>query len=312
MSGVPSYPKVAALGHRAVADIFDGEVEITEKLDGSQFAFGVVGGELYCRSKGRQIPIDSVTENDLFYPVITYVRSLAEAGRILENVWFYGETLKSPKHSTLRYNHIPHNHFALFGAVYAADERKWAPHTTLEELAAYMDVGVVQLLDVTPDPESILLFLSGSPESQLGGAPMEGVVVKNYSKEYLYGPTLFPIMTAKYVSEEFKEVHAKNWKAENTGKGKWSVFKEQFATEARWQKSIQHMAEAGTLLGEPKDIGQLMIEVQKDIGQECKEEILRFLWKEFGKELLRDSVRGLPEWYKQQIALGNVRDLIGE
>jgi len=248
----------------------------------------------------------------LFYPVIRYVEDMADAGRIVEDHWYYGETLRKPKHSTLSYNRVPENHFALFGCVTAWDEGNWYPFDGLSVVADALRVEVAQRLIIEPTAEAILAFIDEDHESQLGGTAMEGVVIKNLSMDYLYGPTLWPIMTAKYVSEKFKEVHQKNWKVENTGKGRWIVFQEQFCTEARWWKSVQHMAEAGVLVGEPKDIGQLMNYVQKDIGEEAKDQILKFLWKEFGRDLMRNAVKGVPEWYKEQIALGNVNNLLGE
>ena len=41
MTGIPRYPKVLALGHRTIKNIWDGPVEITEKIDGSQFYIGL-------------------------------------------------------------------------------------------------------------------------------------------------------------------------------------------------------------------------------------------------------------------------------
>ena len=35
-----SYPKVYAIGHRAIGDIFKDTVLVEEKIDGSQFSFG--------------------------------------------------------------------------------------------------------------------------------------------------------------------------------------------------------------------------------------------------------------------------------
>ena len=52
---ISSYGSIYALGHKAVATILDGEVEATEKIDGSQFSFGMVAGRLVCRSKGQVI-----------------------------------------------------------------------------------------------------------------------------------------------------------------------------------------------------------------------------------------------------------------
>jgi len=54
------YPKIHALGHRNVINIFADEVEITEKVDGSQFVFGKdMNGKLHIRSRGTQIDVDA-------------------------------------------------------------------------------------------------------------------------------------------------------------------------------------------------------------------------------------------------------------
>ena len=44
MNSIPSYPKIFTLGDRHTQGIFDGEVEITEKIDGSAIAFGMING----------------------------------------------------------------------------------------------------------------------------------------------------------------------------------------------------------------------------------------------------------------------------
>ena len=54
MEQINSYPSVMQIGHKMIADIFSGEVIVEEKIDGSQFSFGVINGELTCRSKGKQ------------------------------------------------------------------------------------------------------------------------------------------------------------------------------------------------------------------------------------------------------------------
>ena len=49
---IPSYPKVFTVGDRHTLNLFKGPVQITEKVDGSQFAFGKIDNELHFRSKG--------------------------------------------------------------------------------------------------------------------------------------------------------------------------------------------------------------------------------------------------------------------
>jgi len=48
---INAFPKIFAIGTDYISNIFDDEVEITEKIDGSQFAFGKVNGELFMRIK---------------------------------------------------------------------------------------------------------------------------------------------------------------------------------------------------------------------------------------------------------------------
>jgi len=42
-------------------------------------------------------------------------------------------------------------------------------------------------------------------------------------------------------------------------------------------------------------------EVKRDITEEEQDTIKVFLWREFGDELLRRSIGGLPEWYKDKL-----------
>jgi ATP-dependent helicase/DNAse subunit B len=70
-------------------------------------------------------------------------------------------------------------------------------------------------------------------------------------------------------------------------------------------KAIQHLKEKGELEFTPRDIGKLIKEIQDDITEEEKENILNFLWNEFGKELLRNAVKGFPEFYKRYLAERN-------
>jgi len=48
---ISAFPKIFTLGTDYISDIFKEEVEITEKIDGSQISFGKIEGELYMRSK---------------------------------------------------------------------------------------------------------------------------------------------------------------------------------------------------------------------------------------------------------------------
>lgn len=56
---IHSYPKVLAIGHRYIQPLFDGSYHTEEKVDGSQFNFGMINGELCARSKGAMLVIDA-------------------------------------------------------------------------------------------------------------------------------------------------------------------------------------------------------------------------------------------------------------
>jgi hypothetical protein len=136
-------------------------------------------------------------------------------------------------------------------------------------------------------------------KSILGGQFVEGVVVKNYAvftKEK-------KVAMGKYVREEYKEVHQGEWKKNNpSGKDYVALLTEKYTTPARWMKAIQHLKDQGLIEGSPKDIGLLMKEVNKDILKECEDEIKNQLFTHFWQSISRGVVRGLPEWYKEQLA----------
>lgn len=131
-------------------------------------------------------------------------------------------------------------------------------------------------------------------------------MVKRYTPWMFMGNIPLTVMSGKYVSEKFKEVHVRDWKKEHTGKGKLEVAISQYKSEARWNKAIQHLRENGELAGTPADIGRLIKEVRFDITLEEKENIKEELWKIYKDDFLRNAVFGLPEWYKKKLATGDV------
>lgn len=107
-----SYPKLYTLGHRAIRDIFLDDVEVEEKVDGSQFSFGVEAGQIWCASKRVRIYPDSVPA--LFSGAVDTVGRLHAAGLLKEGYAYRGEAIQSPKHNTICYERIPQGHIALF------------------------------------------------------------------------------------------------------------------------------------------------------------------------------------------------------
>ncbi len=300
MTELKAFPKIHALGTKYVDSIFKQPVEITEKIDGSQFVFGKINGELKFRSKGAQIFLDCT--NKMFQLAVDAVLNMD----VPDNSAFYCEYLQKPKHNVLAYERVPKANLMLFGASDPTRETLCNGHKGLQFHADRLGIECVPLLFYgVISIEDVLTMLDS--DSVLGNQKIEGLVVKNYKDTWI-GDRVYPVMAAKFVSEKFKEVHKKSWGSENTHVGKWQTFKEKYRTEARWMKAVQHLRDNGELVCEPKDIGRLIQEVKQNISEEEIDAIKSFLWKEFGEELLRRSTAGLPEWYKEQLALGEISE----
>ena len=287
MTSWHTYPKVYNFGHAAVKDIFSGEVVIQEKVDGSQFSFGRFGlteEKLRVRSRGKEM--EPSAPEKLFAPAVNHVAQLP-----LHREWTYrGETLAKPKHNALAYSRVPKGHVILFDI--NIGEESYLSYEMVCEEAARLGLEVVPRFQAEPTLEAMRDLLS--QESILGGAKIEGVVVKNYGRFGLDGKVLM----AKHVSEAFKEVHG-TVKYGKPGKGDiLDRLKSMLRTEARWQKALQHLREAGRILDAPQDIGPLIKMVQADIVEEEEAFIKDALYHEYEEHILRGAIAGLPEWYK--------------
>lgn len=289
-SMIHSYPSVCAMGHKMISEIFKGDVLVEEKIDGSQFSFGVLDGELTCRSKGAQIIIDAPEQ--LFNEAVATAKELAP--RLIPDKIYRGEYLKKPKHNALAYDRVPAKHIILFDIQSANEgylsysEKKAEADRLGLEVVPFIFEGTVQSAD----------FLKGLLErvSILGGSKIEGVVVKNYN--------IFTadkkVAMGKFVSEAFKEVHNGEWrKANPTSVDIVTGLICAYKTPARWHKAIQHLRDAGLLENSPKDIGKLIKEVPEDILKECGEEIKDKLFSHFWPQIKRGITAGMPEWYKE-------------
>jgi hypothetical protein len=289
---VRSYPKIWNMGHPAVTELFMDEVVIEEKVDGSQFSFGVFGGELRCKSKGKdQIPD---APDKMFLQAIA---SVQERQRFLVDGWTYrGEYLMKPTHNTLSYDRVPVGNICLFDVNTAphqflnADDRDAeAKRIGLECIPVYFKGRIETLNDLEEHIKRT---------SYLGGPQVEGVVVKNYHR---YGQDGHPLF-GKHVREDFKEQHKEKWGELNPGQADiLSALGKRYQAAARWQKAIQRLRDDGRLANEPKDIGALLKEVQRDLNEEIRAEVADALLKWAMPHVLRSSVRGLPEWYKQRL-----------
>ncbi len=291
-----SYPSIYNLGHRAVATILHGPVIVEEKVDGSQFTFTLLDGELRMRSKGADV--HELAPEGMFARAVATVQALKP---LLREGWVYrGEYLQKPKHNVLAYDRHPEKHIILF-------DIQTAPETYLDPEAKAAEASRLGL-ECVPTLYRGLIESADSLRglldtvSCLGGQKIEGVVIKPAAYDQ-FGVDK-KCLLAKFVSEAFKETHAQTWTKEHKDKTSREILETLGAglnTQARWSKAVLHLREAGKLEDSPRDIGLLIGEVPTDVRKECEDEIKQALFDWAWPQLKRMTTRGLAEWYKEQL-----------
>jgi hypothetical protein len=294
---IPSYSSIVAYGHKSLESLFEGTVYVTEKCDGSQFSFRkTLENMLEFRSKNAEVWQGNA---GMFS---NGVRAIIERDDLLVPEWIYrGEYLQKPHHNALCYSRVPNGHVILFD-VDTGDQDYLCP-VDLEAEARRLDLECVPCLytikahDVITLPE--LMNLLEVP-SILGGQKVEGIVLKNYAQ---FGRDHKTLM-AKLVRKDFQEVNRESWRKQNPPSGEFmSDLAASYCTQARWMKAVQHLRESGDLEESPRDIPNLMQETARDVLAECEDELkdklFAYFWKKHGS---RAVTKGLPDWYKQQLA----------
>lgn len=291
-----SYPNIYALGHRNLKELFLAPVIVEEKVDGSQFSFGVFvsenhegGLEWRCRSKGAQLNL--IAPEKMFARAVEVVKGLP-----LKVGWTYrAEYLNRPKHNALAYDRTPEKNLIIFDVCRAPGE--WLSYEEKAAEAKRLGLEVVPLVYEGMVSDVTMFRALIDRVSILGGQKVEGVVVKSYVAPLGELRRNVPLI-GKFVSEAFKEVHT----GRPAGPGRKDVIESlvaQYGTATRWAKAVQHLKEAGKLTSSPKDIGPLIAETWGDIEKEHKEDIKDFLYDWAAKQLRSGVANGLPMWYKE-------------
>ena len=293
-----SYPSIYNIGHRALADLFNHPVNVEEKVDGSQFSFGVFdtpeGRVLRVRSKGAEMIPDAPEK--MFTKAVESVRERVDH---LVPGWTYrGEYLRVPKHNTLIYNRTPVGHIILFDI--NTQEEGYLSYEDKQDEAARLGLEVVPRLYTGTISTAADLRHLLDHVSVLGGQKIEGIVVK--PQDYnVYGRDK-KVLMGKFVSEAFKEVHSHAWKEANPGpQDIINTIGGRLTTQARWAKAVQHLRERGTLTDSPQDIGTLMREIPEDIKREEEGQIKEWLFAWAWPHIRRQTTKGFPEWYKEEL-----------
>jgi len=298
MGRIQSYPKVINLGSVGTFDALKGPVIIQEKVDGSQFRFGLdIEGKICICSKGRELHSEQL---GMFKTGFEYIMSKEKELRdyFIRNASLYGEYLAKPKHNTLKYNETPKNNIVLFDGI---NDGVFMHRVVLKETAEILDI------DLIPEFHAGEITIENlkefhNRESYLGGEKVEGIVIKNYGQKHPHRED-WPLFT-KYVREEFRERHQKN--PQHNKKASINEYLMSFRSEARWEKAIQWFRDAGKLEEDPRDIGPLIKHIILDLDIEESANIKVELYDRFIKDIRSCVTRGFAEWYKDKL-LENVK-----
>jgi RNA ligase len=292
MASLSSYPKLWTVGSRPVQDVFRDEVVVEEKVDGSQLSFGVIDGELRMKSKNCDLILDAAGMFALAVTTALMLQPLLKPGYT-----YRGEYLSKPKHNHLAYDRTPRGCIVLFDV---STETDWLSREELEAEAERIGLEVVPLIFAGKLEHlgELQPFMKRKP--LLGGDfDIEGVVVKNHSRYGQDGKPLF----AKLVRDDFKEAQNAEWKTKQKSMADIrDEIGQLLQSPARWRKAIQRMKEDGTWTGTPRDIGTLIKLVQADLADEAKEQTANALLDWAWPQVSRVAIRGLPEWYKSELA----------
>lgn len=255
---IRKYPKIPHLGEPYLANLFENEVEVSEKIDGSQFRayfdrnltmeFGTKETQGMERLKTEQLFSYGVNWLTVIKDrVFNWLRLHQEQYIIL-----FCETLYRNKHNTIQYGRIPKNHLYLFGAMTSSRNLDTGE---LIELAKELDIEPLNVMFVGKINERKELEHLLKSYSVLSGnlkVVVEGIVIKNYKQDWpidlmstrsYYG---FPLM-GKWVNERFVEENKLNWK-----QMKLPIevqLKEIYMTDNRLLHTIQHLKESGKISG---------------------------------------------------------------
>ena len=298
MTKLHSYSSPFTVGHKALAryedrpGLFEMEVFVEEKVDGSQISFGLVEGDVRFRS--RKVEIFAV-DPGMFKNAVEAVLERKEF--LVEGYVYRAEYLAKPKHNTLCYDRVPKNYLMVFDVetspnyfMHHAERTKEADRIGFEPVPVLFE-GKVEGID------HLRSFLDRT--SVLGG-PIEGIVIK--PKDHMLWGQDKKVLMAKFVREDFKEKHEKEWRVGNpTKKDIVLEIIETYRTPQRWNKAVQHLREEGRLEDAVQDIGPLIKEVPADVLGDSKEEIKEKLFQFFWKQIARGITKGLPEWYKEKL-----------
>jgi len=301
------YQKIQQAYKEEVKDIFDGHVIVEEKVDGSQFRIEIdTDGKITCGSHHQ----DGVTIDSMFKLGVEKAEHVFANYKPEVKMTVFCEYLATPKQNAIPYARVPLHNLLVFDV---KRDTLYLDRPQKELFCKQHGLEIVQLLwegdgkEISRDGKIDKVFMETTlkRESMLGHQRgfdrVEGFVIKNYAK--FYDVNRYPHYEGhwkcvKIVNDAFKE---KN-REENPNKAnKFQELKDNYRSEARMLKTIQHLKEKGLLKGELADLRLLIPEMERDIWEEESEELAKTLLKMFGKEIVGYASKGMVEFYKKYL-----------
>ncbi len=302
-------------------DETEGIFVYTEKADGSQLRIGIdSSGKISAGSKNVDYNESNLPDKS-FAPIVdnlsTKLNILYAEGSLFsflkegDNIVFYGEYLRSPKHNALKYDRVPKGNLYLF------DVSINGVYKPITDICFWADALEVEPVNVLTSSMYLMKYeevesLIKNSKSILGNVVPEGVVIKNYGISIMdtHRKISVPLMI-KVVREEFKEILKQTWKREN-GKGKEDILNRIAGIvnkNAVWDKAIQHVRDDGNLSYKMQDMKFLIESLDNDIEKEWKEIIKNELYSDYESDIEKVFSRGFAEYYKKKIYEQTAKEL---
>lgn len=277
------YSKIEHLTHES--QLLNMNVVVQEKVDGSQFVFGL-NPKFYAQTK-RGISLHKTNTN--FSLAVEHLRHRAEF--LTEGYVYYGECLTKPKHNRICYDRTPKGFVVLFD-VFDINTKEYLQREQLQKIADRLEIDIIPELycgKSSEMPETSKLL---NNRSFLGYFQIEGIVIKSYTDKKIF----------KVVSDKFRELSkTKKKKKPTTTDEQLDNLFDVYNNENRWHKAVQHLRDEGKLDNSMSDVGRLLKELSNDFEEECKEDLKEKLYCLFRKNVLKKVCSGFAGWYKKEL-----------
>lgn len=239
------FPKIRYPSDEQTDGLLDGEVVVTEKLDGANFRFtftddGVIKAgsrNVVFTNDGEPLPLDEI--NRSFRHAIEYLRETVDVVTgDMSQYTFYGEAmhLHSLEYEDIDYE-TPHKgspypsnqpNVVLFDA---QQNGEWMQWDDFYDVATRMGMTVTNVIE-RGDPTDLSLDV---PSESMFGGPPEGIVVRRTDGT----------VRAKKVTDDFKETNAVSFNDPGKAETDAGQFVAKYVTDNRIEKTAHKLVDEG-------------------------------------------------------------------